>query len=157
MSRITSIARRIGVAGVAAALASTVLASTASADQFSPFVPPNKGTIGDCGIAVGPVLDPYQQGAAFAAIGGFQINCAYRHTISASVWEAYSSNGVNYYWQPTGRTFTAQNTTGYGNGILETGRSCGNGYWYTRATVTVSGVGTRTFDSTAKPVNARLC
>jgi hypothetical protein len=155
--RMNTVRRAVLTLALATAAAIGVTAP-ASADIFSPFFTTQTGRVGDCGVAYGPVKDPFQTGSAFAAIGGFQINCTYKHSyINASVWQASSTDGVHFYWEPTGRSFNAVNTTGYGYGILETAPSCGNKYWYTYAVVTVSGYAATSFTSYSRPVNATWC
>lgn len=150
---------RLLMASVFAAMLLLTTAGAASADTFSPWVPPQRYSpyFGDCTVTVGPVYDPYTSSHGFAVIGGVNVACGSRHNIQAWVQEAYSPSGAagSYYFVGQyGYTYFA-NSYGFGAGrILETSRICGAGYWYTVATISVSGYGTYKFPSVAKSVTA---
>jgi hypothetical protein len=136
----------------AATLAIGLGAGAASADQFSPYVAPQvwRGQFGSCSITVGPVLDPLQTAHGFAAIGGGGMSCGTLRTYQVWTQEFMSTTGVGAsYYQRGGTGYFA--ATGYGfTGILESGRGCGAGYWFTRVTVSVAGYSPLHFDSTPR-------
>lgn len=141
--------RRVLLPVAAATLAIGIGAGTASADQFSPYVAPQvyRGQFGSCSITVGPVLDPLQTSHGFAAIGGGGMACGSLRTYQVWTQEFMSTTGVgaSYYQHGSTGYFAA---TGYGfTGILESGRGCGAGYWFTRVTVSVAGYASLHFDS----------
>lgn len=156
--------RRLLAAGLASAAcilligAGAASASTSGA-QWSPVFPPQTwyGYFGNCTIKAGPVYDPYTSGGRFAVIGGGQIICSTVHNYRVTTLEYFSTTGVgaSYYPQTGAATYSANN---YGfSGILETGRLCGTGYWFTRVTVSATGYSPVYFDSYAHYVSATLC
>jgi hypothetical protein len=151
----------LALAGIPCALIiSAGTASAATAAQWSPYIPPQQwnGYFGNCTIKSGPVYDPYTTSdGRFAVIGGGQLVCGTVHSYRITVQEYFSQTGVgaSYYPQAGSNTYSATN---YGfSGILETGRLCGNGYWFTRVTVSATGYAPLYFDSNAHYVSAALC
>jgi hypothetical protein len=142
--------RRIVLTLALAAAAAIGVSATASAAIFSPYVPPQTATLGDCRIYLGPV---YTSAPPYKVVGGFQINCSLRHSyIYATVSEGYAQDSVHW-WQGGYATSYSYNTTGYGSWIQTTPGFCAvhnMGLWYTSATVTISGVGTQTWYSTPR-------
>jgi hypothetical protein len=154
--RVRRFARPAVIAGAAAA-ALAMGVGTASADTFSPYLAPQvyRGYFGNCTITSGPVKDPYQTSYGFAAIGGGRLQCATPHSYQIWVQEYFSTTGVGASYYQRGATGYYSNY-GYGfTGILETGRGCGNGHWFTRVTVASPGYQSLYFDSYASAVNAR--
>jgi hypothetical protein len=147
----TSRVRRIALTlALAATAAIGVTSSAGAADKFSPFFPTQTATLGDCRIYIGPV---YTGATPYKVVGGFHVNCTLRHSfITATVSEAYAQDYVHY-WHGGYRSASVSYSHGFGPWILKTGGFCalhGSGYWYTSATVSISGVGTQTFYSSPK-------
>jgi hypothetical protein len=154
--RLTRRLRRLSVSLAVAACALVLGAGAASADSFSSKVPPQHwyGYFGNCSITAGPVYDPSTSSHGFAVIGGGQLTCTTVHTYQVWTQEYFSATGVGASYYPRGTTgyYTASN---YGfSGIVESGRACGIGHWFTRVTVSVSGYSPIYFDSYANYVPA---
>ena len=145
--------RRLGICLAGASCALILGAGAASADTFSPTVPPQYGYVSDCTITAGPVYDPHSSSHGFAVIGGGRLSCYTAHSYQIWTQEYYSRTRVGgYYLVSTNGPYSATN---YGfSGILETGRVCGTGYWITRVTVSLAGYSPVYVDSTAGYVPA---
>ena len=151
----------LSMAGATCALAfGTVAASAASGPQWSPYVAPQywTGYFGNCDIVAGPVYDPYTSGGRFDVIGGGQLFCGTSHSYQIKTQEYFSSTGAgaSYYLISDSGWYSATNS-GFPTAILETGRVCGTGYWFTRVTVGVAGYSSLYFDSNPHYVSATLC
>lgn len=150
---------RLAIGLSVAACALVLGAGAASADDWSPFIPPQQwpGYFGDCTITSGPVYDwyyPKYTSHGFAVIGGGQLRCNTAHSYQIRTVEFYSGTGVGASYLPvaTSRTYSATDAGFYG--MLETGRVCGSGYWFTRVIVSVAGYQSLYFDSYANKVAA---
>ena len=88
-------------------------------------------------VKAGPVYDPYTQNGNFDVIGGGTFWCQTIHTYAIKVTEYFALPGGNYYAQAGAHSYSATNY--YTNGIVETGRLCGTGWWYTAVKVTAAG------------------
>ena len=146
------------VIGMAAATCVLVLgAGAASAAEWGSqwgHIPPQSGYFGDCVIMSGPVWD--QSGGAppnFAVIGGGLLDCRTPHTYQMWTQEYFSMTGApgSYYLVATGYYSASNAGTPM---ILESGRVCGNGYWFTDVTVRLPGYGAWHVPSYANQVQA---
>jgi hypothetical protein len=127
--------------GLAAGPASAAVATAPNPyASWSQRIPPQEwdGYFGsDCTIKAGPVWDTQNTGGQFAAIGGGTLYCQTLHTYTITVTEYFAHPGGYYSAQPGTRSYSATN---YGtNGILQTGRLCGTGWWYTAVQVAAAG------------------
>lgn len=145
--------QRLAICLAGASCALMLGAGAASADTFSPKVPPQYGYISNCTITAGPVYDPYTSSHGFAVIGGGRLTCSTAHTFQIWTQEYYSQTRVGGYYLVSSNG--PYSTTNYGfSGILETGRVCGTGYWITRVTVSLAGYSPVYVDSIAAYVPA---
>lgn len=145
-ARKSRLAARIITPLTVAAACLGLLASAASADQFSPYngagVHTFNNQFGDtCQLTVGPVYDQDGTPGSYAIIGGITIrNCSRRHSFEATVYEAYW-NSSERRWYLAANSMHSEwfgNVYGFGAGrILETPHVCGGPplYWYTGSIV----------------------
>lgn len=158
--RLRRLAAALAAAGCALVISAGAASASTSGAQWSPSIPPQQwnGYFGNCTIKSGPVYDPYTTSdGRFDIIGGGQLACSTVHSYQITTQEYFSrtGTGASYYPQAGSNTYSATN---YGfSGILETGRLCGTGYWYTRVTVSTTGYAPLYFDSYAHYVPATLC
>jgi hypothetical protein len=144
----------LGLSG-APALAATATAPIPSA-QWSK-IPPQEwdGYFGNCTVKAGPVYDPNTtKSGNFDIIGGGTVWCQTIHTYTIKVTEYFALPGGKWYAQAGSNTYSATNYAT--NGIVETGRICGTGWWYTAVTVSVPGYSALTFSSNEADVSGTL-
>jgi hypothetical protein len=146
LGRKSRLVARIITPLVAAAASLSLLAGSASADQFSPY--PGTGVhtfnnqFGDtCKLTVGPVYDQDGTSGSFAIIGGISIrHCSRPHSFEVYVYEEYWNSSKDSWELVPNSTSKAWfgDVYGFGAGrILETPRICGGPplYWYTGSIV----------------------
>lgn len=144
----------LGLSG-APALAAVATAPTPNA-QWSYKIQPQVwgGYFGNCTVKAGPVYDPYTMNGNFDIIGGGTLWCQTIHTYTIKVTEYFALPGGNWYAQAGSNSYSATNYAT--NGIVETGRLCGTGWWYTAVTVSVPGYSALTFSSNQAYVSGTL-
>jgi len=145
----------LGLTG-APAMAAATTAPNPNA-QWSPYIPPQEwdGYFGNCTVKSGPVYDPYTTNGKFDVIGGGTFWCRTIHTYTITVTEYFALPGGNYYAQAGTHSYSATNY--YTNGIVETGRLCGTGWWYTAVKIAAAGYSPAlVFSSTPHYVSATL-
>lgn len=136
-ARSTRTCRALVAALAAASLC--IAAATASADDFSPYVPIYTGTFQGCSITVGPIFDPRPMAAGYHTIGGARVICPTSgHTIGITVQEDYWNGYATVLWT------SASHVMGGSWNMVETPPYCsgrGGFQWMTWAYITIDGYG----------------
>jgi hypothetical protein len=146
VSRSTRTPRRIRRALVAAlAVASlSVVAATASADEFSTYTTkagvPLVKTIKypECSITVGPIFDSHPLPSGFHTIGGARVSCLHGgHTIGITVQQTYWNGYGPAVWTSASHVMISSWN------MVQTPAYCSGGgfFWQTWAYVTIDGYG----------------